>query len=359
MTGELLVYGSYGYTGRLVTDRATARGLAPTVAGRDAGAVERQATERGLDHRVFGLEYPAVVRDAVADADAVLNCAGPFAETAEPLATACLESGTDYLDLTGELDVLEWVAERDREAERAGVSLLPGVGFDVAVTDCLAAYLETQLRSATRLTLALSGPGSVSAGTMKSAIRGLPRGGAVRRDGVVTDVPPAWRTREFDFGDGPRLAATVPWGDVSSAYYTTGIPNVEVYAAMPRAAVRALRWSSPLLPPLGVGPVRSALTALADAVVSGPSERERAKRTVRVHGEVRDDDGNRLAARVLTPDPYDVTAETAAAAAERTLSGGVSDGFQTPASAFGPDFVLGVDGVRRLVTDAERAPAAG
>ncbi|WP_135820439.1 saccharopine dehydrogenase family protein [Halostella litorea] len=358
MAGELLVYGSYGYTGELITDAATERGLDPTVAGRDAAAVEQQATELGLAHRVFGLDYPGVVCDAVADADAVLNCAGPFAATTEPLVRACLATGTDYLDLTGELDVIEWVAERDREAERAGVSLLPGVGFDVAATDCLAAYLESQLRSATRLTLAIDGFGSASPGTMKSMIRGLPRGGAVRRNGVVTDVPPAWRTREFDFGDGPALAATVPWGDVSSAYYTTGIPNIDVYAAMPRAAVRALRWSAPLLPLFAAGPVQSALTAVVDAAVSGPTDRERAKGTVRIHGEVADDAGNRVAARLATPDPYDLTTETAVAAAERTLSGDAPDGFGTPASAFGADFVLDVDGVRRLVTDAERAPAA-
>ncbi|WP_121821746.1 saccharopine dehydrogenase family protein [Halostella salina] len=357
MEGTLLVYGSYGYTGELIVDRAVELGHDPTVAGRDAASVERQATEHGLDHRVFGLEYPEIVRDAVADADAVLNCAGPFAATADPLVEACLATGTDYLDVTGEMDVFERIAQRDREAEQAGVTLVPGVGFDVAATDCLAAYLESQLRSADRLTLALAGFDLYSPGTAKTALRALPRGGAVRRDGDIVDVPPAWRQREFDFGDGPESAVTVPWPDVSSAYYSTGIPNIEVYATVPDWAVSAMRLTAPLAPLFGRAPVRAALTRLVDAVVSEPTERERARNTVRTHGEVADDAGNRVAARLDTPDPYDVTAATAVAAAERTLAGDAPDGFGTPASAFGADFVLDVDGVRRTVTDAERATA--
>jgi short subunit dehydrogenase-like uncharacterized protein len=135
MTDELLIYGAYGYTGALVAETAVENGLSPVLAGRTARKVERQATDLGLDHRVFSLQHPEVVERQVEEFSAVLNCAGPFSETAEPMYSACLRAGTDYLDITGEADVLEAIAERDRDAEEADVTLLPAVGFDVVSTD--------------------------------------------------------------------------------------------------------------------------------------------------------------------------------------------------------------------------------
>ena len=358
MAGDLLIYGSYGYAGSLITQRAVGRGLDPVIAGRDAEQVERQATDLGVDHRAFSLEHQRVVEDHVTAADGVLNCAGPFSATTGRLASACMAVGTDYLDLAGEIDVLEWVAERDREAEKAGVSLVPGVGFDVAATDCLAGFLESQLRTATDLTLALDGLGTFSPGTLQSIVDDLPQGGAVRKDGTVRYKPAAWKTREIDFGQGSKTAVSVPWGDVSSAYYTTGIPNIEVYATVPGYALGAMRRSRRLVPLLGRGSAKTALKALVDATVSGPTAEERSRSSTRVWGEVTDDEGNRVTARLETPDTYDFATASAVDAAARVLDD-APDGFQTPASAFGADFALGVDGVGRTVVDAKRAPAAG
>ncbi|PSP54355.1 saccharopine dehydrogenase [Halobacteriales archaeon QS_1_67_19] len=345
MGDELLVYGAYGYTGTLIARHAADEGRSPSVAGRTAAKVERLATELGFDHRVFGLEQPSVVERQLADFDAVLNCAGPFAETADPLIEACLATGTDYLDITGRIDVLESTAARDEAAADAGVTLLPAVGFDVVVTDCLAAYLARRLDSATRLRLALDGLASFSPGTIKSIIGGLSTPGAIRRHGEIRSVPPAYETRRFDFGAGPTPAVTIPWGDVATAYYTTGIENVTTYAAVPKYAVPMLRTSRPLAGLLGAEPTRRALTAIADAVVSGPTPAERARHSVRVYGEVEDDAGDRAGALLRTPDPYDVTAETAVACARRVDE--VAAGFRTPGMAFGPDFPLGFEGIDR------------
>jgi short subunit dehydrogenase-like uncharacterized protein len=127
MEGDLLVYGSYGYTGALITERAVTEGHEPILAGRRPERVEEQATECDLDHRVFSLAHPSVVERQVADVDAVLNCAGPFEDTAEPLIDACLRAGTDYLDLAGNVDVLEATAARDAEATEAGVAVVPSL----------------------------------------------------------------------------------------------------------------------------------------------------------------------------------------------------------------------------------------
>ncbi|MFC7008215.1 saccharopine dehydrogenase family protein [Halalkalicoccus salilacus] len=347
MGDEVLIYGSYGYAGALIARRAVDEGLSPTLAGRDAKRIEEQALELGCEHRALSLEHPEVIEREVGAFDAVLNCAGPFSNTAEPLYSACLRAGTDYLDIAGEIDVLEAIAERDRDAESADVTLLPGVGFDVVPADCLAGYLETRLPSATRLTLAMDGLGTFSPGTIKAIIEELPRSGAIREDGAIRTVPAAWRTRQFDFGEGPKRAVTVPWGDVSTAYYATGIPNIEVYATVPELAIGLMRRTRPLAPAFGSKPFQWALKRAADAAFSGPTADERARSVTRIRGEVEDDDGNRAAARLLTPDTYDVTAHTAVEAAKRTLAGEVGAGFQTPATAFGPDFVLEFDGVER------------
>jgi short subunit dehydrogenase-like uncharacterized protein len=346
MGNDLLIYGSYGYTGALITETADEEGLEPTLAGRRAEPVERQATDRGLDHRVFSLDHPTVVESHISEFDAVLNCAGPFSATADPLVAACIETGTDYLDITGEIAAFEATAERDRDAEKADVTLLPGVGFDVVPTDCLAAYLHMKHPSADRLSLAIDGLETFSPGTLKSVIEGLSQGGAARIDGAIESVPPAWKVRDIDLGGGASTAVTIPWGDVSTAYYTTGIPNVETYATVPSYAASMMRKTSALTPLLGASPVQRALTAIVDATVSGPTADERAKSTTRIWGEV-ESDGERVAARLRTPDTYEFTARTATEIARRVCEGDVESGFQTPASAFGPEFVLEFDGVER------------
>lgn len=356
MHGDLLVYGSYGYTGQLIVEHALEEGHTPTLAGRDAEKVEAQATDHDLDHRVFSLEHLDVIERAVDGFDAVLNCAGPFSKTAKPLYSACLDAGTDYLDITGEIDVLEAIAGRQNEAKAQEVTLLPAVGFDVVPTDCLAAHLAEKVESPTDLTLAIDGLSTYSPGTLKSIIEGLGRPGAVRERGKIRTVPSAYETRQLDFGEGPKTTVTIPWGDVSTAYRTTGIGNVQTYASVPDFAAKVMRKTRPLTPIWGLGPVQSILKSVVDKVVSGPSEKERAKHTIRVWGEVVDESGERKVARLRTPDAYELTAETAVEASRRVIAGEVEPGFQTPGSAFGADFVTEFEGVER--EDVATGPTA-
>lgn len=347
MSEELLVYGSYGYTGSLITGTAVSEGLSPTLAGRRAEPLELQATAHELDHRVFSLEHKSIVADQVADADAVLNCAGPFTATAEPLVSACLETGTDYLDITGRIEVLEEIAQRDREAEQAGVTLLPAVGFDDVPTDCLAAYLASRVAEPERLALAVDGLGTFSPGTLKSIVEGLPRPGTVRQDGELRTVPAAWKTRQLDFGRGLTPAVTVPWGTISTAYYSTGIPTMETYATVPEYAAKAMRWMRPIVPLAGARPIQRVLKGLIDVAVSGPTREERNRSVTHIWGEVEGESGDRAVARLRTPDTYDVTARTAVESARRVLAGDVDPGFQTPSTAFGPGFTLTFEGIER------------
>lgn len=345
MDGTLLVYGSYGYAGSLIARKAVDTGHEPILAGRRAEPLEEQATELGLDHRVFSLDHPAVVESRLADVDAVLNCAGPFSATVDPLLESCLATGTDYLDIAGRIDVLESIAERDRDAERAEVTALPAVGFDTVPTDCLAATLDARLDDTERLTLAIDGLGTFSPGTVKSIVEGLDRPGAVRVGGELRTVPMAYRVRDFDFGFGEKRGVTVPWGTISTAYYSTGVGDIETYATVPSFAVEAMRRTRPLTPALALGPVQELLKAAADVLLSGPTPDERARSTTRIWGEAVDADGDRAVARLTTPDTYDLTAATAVESARRVVAGETEVGFQTPVTAFDADYVTGFDGV--------------
>jgi short subunit dehydrogenase-like uncharacterized protein len=347
MTGPWLLYGANGYTGNLVARLAVARGHRPILSGRSAGAVSALADELRLERRPCALDDPRRLDEALAGMSLVVHCAGPFSRTSRPMADACLRTRTHYLDVTGEVEVFEALAARDAEARAAGVLLLPGCGFDAVPSDCLAVHLAGRLPGARRLALAYAGVGRPSRGTATTAIEGLGRGGVVRRGGALTPVPSAWKTRTIDFGDRPRTAVTIPLGDVTTAWHSTGIPDIEVYLAVPRrlrAFAVAARYLGPLLRSAAV---RGVLVARVRARGPGPTDAERRRGRAWVWGEVEDDGGGRARSRLATPDGYTLTARAALAVVERVLAGQAPPGFQTPARVFGPDFVLGVEGVTR------------
>src|SRR4051812_48469930 len=205
-----LIYGANGYTGELIAREAVRRGQKPVIAGRSADKLAPLAKELCLEFRAFALDKPQL--DGV---EAVLHCAGPFVHTSAPMVRACLDAGVHYLDITGEIAVFEAIMSMNDAAARAGVTLIPGVGFDVVPTDCLAAMLAARLPGATELELAFYSPGAeLSRGTLKTMIESIDEGGAVRRDGKIVRVPPAYEAREIPFAAGPRMAMTIPWGDV-------------------------------------------------------------------------------------------------------------------------------------------------
>lgn len=350
----ILVYGAYGYTGELIAEEAADRGLDTVVAGRNGTKTRGLGIRLGVGSRVFGADAAAENLDGI---DVVLNCAGPFVRTYEPIVHACMETGTHYLDITGEFPVFEALAARDRDAEQAGICLLPGSGFDVVPTDCLAGHLHDRLPSATELRLGFDALGAVSGGTVASAIEHASGGGKVRRGSEIRDVPVAAKRRTIDFGNGPKHAATVPWGDVSTAYYTTGIENIEVYAPVPEPLALALRTAGPATAVLGVEPIKRTLQAVAQGVFSGPSASRRRSGRAWIWGEATDGDRT-VTSRLHTPEPYSLTVDAATTAAARIDELPTPPtGYHTPASAFGPEFVLELDDVAGFF-DGESAPPA-
>ena len=343
-----LLYGATGYTGRLITRIAAQYNLRPILAGRNAAGVGSAAAKHGLDHRVFSLDDPARIRASLDGVDAVLHCAGPFSKTSRAMADACIARGIHYIDITGEIEVFEALAMRDAEARAAGVMLLPGAGFDVVPSDCLSAYLKQQLPSATRLMLGILGTGGLSRGTIGTMIEHMDRGGRVRREGRILPVPAAWKTRQIDFGRGPRPAVTIPWGDVSTAWYSTRIPNIEVYAAASGAQLRMMKLASRFDFITRARWFKQVAQRIVRARIYGPSEETMKHAISCVWGRVEDDDGRSAEARITGPEGYLLTAHSALIILQRVLSGDVHPGFQTPSLAFGHDLVLSIPGTTRI-----------
>lgn len=341
---SLLIYGAYGYTGRHIAQAAVDRGHDPILAGRDPDQLHSLAADLDCRSRAFGLDRD--IETQLAGIDAVLNCAGPFAETAEPMVEACLNRGVDYLDITGEIPVFERLARRDDEARAAGVTLLPGVGFDVVPTDCLAAHLTARLDEPSHLSVAISADGSFSGGTLKTVLRGVGSGGAVREGGQLRAVRSGSKARVVDFGAGSQTVVAVPLGDLSTAYHSTGVPNITTYVALPDAVRHAIRLGRPLERLLATDPAQRVLSRLVDQFVEGPSEAARAENETRIWAEAwSESTGETVQSTLRTPDPYDVTVAAALACADGVDD--VSAGFQTPASAFGADLAVELPGVSR------------
>jgi saccharopine dehydrogenase (NAD+, L-lysine-forming) len=335
-----MIYGANGYTGQLISELAKQRGEAPILAGRSAEKIRPLADKLGLPWRAFGLERPDL-----REVGLVLHCAGPFSATSQRMVDACLAARAHYLDITGELDVFESVFSRDAEARERGIVLLPGAGFDVVPSDCLAALLKQRLPSAKKLELAFAPAGRSSPGTLKTSIEFLPKGGAVRRGGKIVRVPPAHEVRVISFADKRRSAMSVPWGDVATAWRSTQIPDITVFMSARPAVIRAARLSRFAAPILGLAPVQQLLKSRIERSVKGPDAEERARGGAQFWGSV--SDGSRSVEMTMSlPEGYTFTADAAVECARRVAAGAVNAGAWTPSLAFGADFAASLQGVR-------------
>lgn len=343
---EWMIYGANGYTGKLMVEEAVRRGLRPVLAGRNVAALEPIGKKYGLPVRAFPLDNAESARNGLNGIGLVMHCAGPFSATCKPMLEACLEVGAHYLDITGEIDVFAHCHAQHARAQQRNIVVMPGSGFDVVPTDCLAAHLKAELPSATHLVLAFEAGGGPSPGTAKTGVEGLGKGGRARIDGKMTRVPLAWKTRTFERDGEQRFAMTIPWGDVYTANISTGIPNIEVYMGVPPSSaqrLRRIRWLGPLL---GTRPVQSFMKKRIEKSVPGPSEEKRAKTQTWVWGEVRDGEGREAKARMVTPNGYELTVTAGLGIVQKLL--GVErppGGYYTPSMLMGSDYVLTLPGV--------------
>jgi len=346
MEGTILIYGATGYTGKLIAKAAVECGVRPILAGRNIEKVKAVAEPLGLIGRAFDLGVVATLDAALQDVSVVLCVAGPFSATARPMADACIRNRVHYLDITGEIDVFEAMALRDAEAKRQGVMLLPGVGFDVVPSDCLAAHMKRRLPDASDLKLYISLGDDMSRGTAKTMIEAIAAGTRIRCGGRIVSHDRA-EAGSCDFGQGERTTFQVSWGDIATAFHSTGIPDIEVHFEATSAAKALVRMPRLIKSFLGLGFMQSFLKAGVDRMPEGPSEAARRAGRAILVGVARNDGGGSVRSRLRTPEGYTLTVATALDAARRVAGGEVKPGFQTPSLAFGADYILSFEGVTR------------
>lgn len=356
-----MIYGAYGYSGELVVHEALRRGHRPLLAGRSGQRLEPLAERTGLEAIAVGLDDPAALRRALDGIDLVFHAAGPFVDTSAPMVAACLDAGVSYLDITGEIPVLQNVFAQDAVARARDVLLMPGVGFDVVSTDCLARYVADRLPGASELEIAIATDGAPSGGTSKSAFDGVLRGGLIRRRGELIPLPFGKIVREVRFSDATRPVLAVPWGDLESAYRSTGIPNITTYIAFPPAFVSAVNKSWmlsgaawPLVRGvLGWQPIKRAVQKAIGARIKGPDEQARNTGRCHIWARAKSPEDQSVEAWLDLGDGYAFTASAGVRIVERVLAERLA-GALTPAQAFGADFVLEIEGVQRF----DRLPGA-
>ena len=349
-TSSFLLYGANGYTGKLIADLAKEYGLKPILAGRREEVLAPMAKALDTTYRVIDLNDAAKLESVLKEVPLVLHAAGPFNKTARQMIEACLKTNTHYIDITGEIPVYEMAKKYHDAALQAGIMLMPGAGFDVVPTDCLALFLKNKLPDATSLKLAFASiGGGLSHGTALTMAEGLGRKSAERKDGKIIPVPLGHKGMWVDFGLKKLFVMTIPWGDISTAYTTTGIPNIETYTGASPKTFRMLKFQALYNWLLRTSFMRNKAIKKINSKPAGPSDEKRAKSKGLVWGEVKNAKGQTAQARLIGPEGYTLTAHTSLMISKKILDGNFKPGYQTPAGCYGADLILEAPGITREV----------
>ena len=345
----ILIYGANGYSGELITREAVKQGLKPVVAGRNRESIEKLAEKLHLPSQIFVLDDVDVVASNLIDVDLVIHCAGPFSASSKPMLDACVMAKTHYTDITGEVAIFELAHSYDDKAKEAGIVICPGVGFDVIPTDCVAAKLKEVMPDATHLTLGFDSRSGFSKGTAKTSVEGMGKGGGIRENGVLKTVQLAYKTRKIDFGNGEKLATTIPWGDIATAYYSTGIPNIEVYIPSSPKMVSNMKKANWIKPLLNLGFVQNFLKKKIEKSIIPPNKETRDKARTHVWGEAKNAAGEVKTVRIETNNGYTVTQDGALLVASKILADETLSGYKTPTLIAGSGLVLELPGSGEFV----------
>jgi short subunit dehydrogenase-like uncharacterized protein len=342
---DIIIYGAYGYTGELIVRRCQQLGIKPLLSGRNEEKLKPVAEKYNLDYKVASLEARNL-DGLLKGAKVVIHAAGPFIYTSKPMVEACIRNGVNYTDITGETAVFAQANKYDAEAKKAGIMLLPGTGFDVVPSDCLAAHLKARMDNADDLVLAFYGTGRASRGTSLTVVEGLGMGGTIRQDGKLRQVPDAYDVKRFDFGPHNMTAVTIPWGDVCTAYFSTGIPNIKVYMGLPEKVINGMKWGRWFGWLMRSELVKKRARAKIIAGKAGPGDEQRAKAGTYLVGIVTDKQGNSVTSTIQTQEGYTLTAMTSVDIAQKIATGSFKPGFQTPSLAYGKDLITEVCGAQ-------------
>ena len=350
MPNSFLLYGANGYTGELIARYAHQYNLQPVLAGRSEAALSQLSAKLNLPYKVIDLNDKETLVAALKEVKVVVHAAGPFQFTAKQMVEACLEADTHYLDINGDIAVFEMLKQYDAAAKQAGIMIMPGVGFDVVPTDCIALLLKKLLPDATKLQLAFAMTGSgLSHGTATTMANNLGKGGAIRKNGKIVRLPLGKKGIWVDFGVKKLFVMSIPWGDISTAYFTTGIPDIETFAGVSPKTYRLLKLQPLFNWLLRTSFMRNFIKKKINNRAAGPTDEMRDKATGLVWGEVTNAAGKTASARLSGPEGYTLTLHSTLIIVQKVVRGFSAPGYETPARVYGEDLVLEVPGVKREI----------
>lgn len=344
-----LLYGAYGYTGSLIAQEAIKRGHNPVLAGRSAEKLVPLAEKLNLDYITLDLKDENSLIKSLKDFDLVFHSAGPYKHTSAPMVKACLKTGTNYVDITGEIPVFEENFKYDTQAKDAGIAIISGVGFDVVPTDCLAKYVSEKITEPIILDLGITAMSNPSPGTLKTMLEHYDIGQLVRRDGKLVHLETV-EVKKMQFSDMERTVRPVTWGDLSTAYRTTSIPNITTYFPLPKKFPN-------LLGSLGITPkemfedeeAKKKVETWIEHNIHGPDENKRKSYRCYIYASVNNNKGAKSQAWLETMESYRFTAVAGVRSVEKVLEL-QPKGALTPALAFGADFILEIPETKRIDT---------
>jgi short subunit dehydrogenase-like uncharacterized protein len=352
-----MIYGANGTTGELIAEEAIRRRHRPVLAGRSDEKLTPLAERLGLSWLKVDLLDEEQLGKTVGDFELVFNAAGPYVHTAAPMVRACLEAGTSYLDVAGEVMVLEQVLALHQQAQEEGIAIIPGVGFNVLASDDLALYVADQIENPTRLDIATSWiTNQISPGSAKTMIESAHIGTLARFEGQIKRTGVRDGLRQLPFLDGMHTVLPTTLGDLATAYRTTGIPNISTYTAFPGWMATIYSRTEPIFRTLyRFSLLRRMASKGAEMSARRGSNHERTGEPSQVWVRVRNEEGDEKQAWLETEESYQFTAAASVRSVEKVLSIR-PQGVLTPALAFGADFVLEIPGTRRVdrLTDVRR-----
>lgn len=349
---NIFLYGSYGYTGELICQLAQKKGLKPILSGRNAEKLKAQAEKYGFPYVVLDLADAAKLPELLQNVKVVLHCGGPFIHTAKIMVEACLQTHTHYLDITGEWQVFEMLAAMDAQAKAANVMLLPGVGYDVVPSDCLALFLKNLLPDATHLDIVLNNSNAkLSRGTKLTMAEGLGESSAMRQNGKIVPINTAALVKEFSIHGKKKSAMNIAWGDIATAWYSTQIPNIVTYLSAPPSTIKTAKRLNTFSFLLRFAFVKKIIKSSIYNGKNDISEEMRQKSVSQIWASVKNAKGETKTAVLTAPDGYLLTAETAVIIAEKVLADNYKVGYQTPAKCYSSELIMEATGVTREILE--------
>lgn len=346
---QIIIYGSYGYTGDLIVEESLSKKTAILLAGRNEQRLKIQSEKTGYPYKAIDLNNHEALVELLKEGDVLINAAGPFINTAPQMVEACIEAKTHYLDINGDIKVFELIKTFDEKAKFAGIMLMSGTGFDVVPTDCVALKLKNKMPDAISLKIAFANiEGGVSHGTASTVASRLGEKAVRRVNGKLVPISLGKNGMWVDFGEKKLFTMSIPWGDISTAYTSTGIPNIESFIGMKPGVYKLLKFQRLINWLLRTKMVRKFVQNKIDSRPAGPDREARSKSYSLVWAEAMNQKEETVIERIRTPEAYNLTATATILIAGKVLNGNFQSGFQTPAKAYGENLVFEIEGVNEI-----------